>query len=325
MAVYLVTGGCGFIGSHLVDALLAAGHGVRNLDDLSTGQRANVPADAEVIVGDVADQRSVEAAMGGVDGCFHLAAIASVQKGLEDWVGTHRVNLGGAIHVFDAARRARAASPPAVAVPVVYASSAAVYGDNPDVPLVEAAALGPISAYGADKLGCELHARVAAETHGVPATGLRFFNVFGPRQDPSSAYSGVISIFADRIARGEAVTIFGDGGQTRDFVYVGDVVEALRAAMDALDPAAPAHAVYNVCTGRAISVADLAAAIGAIRGTAPRIQHAPARAGDIRASIGDGAKAAAALGFEAHTTLADGLAATLSALADGRWSVSCSS
>ena len=311
MAGYLVTGGCGFIGSHLADALLAAGHRVRILDDLSTGKRANAPAGAEVIVGDVVDQPAVAAAMAGMDGCFHLAAIASVQKGVEDWAGTNRVNLGGTIQVFEAARRAQAGGP----VPVVYASSAAVYGDNAEVPLAEAAAARPISAYGADKLGCELHGRVAAQAHGVPTTGLRLFNVFGPRQDPGSPYSGVISIFAGRIARGEALTIFGDGGQVRDFVYVGDVVAALLAAMGALDPAAPACAVFNVCTGRAVSVNALAAAIGAIRGVAPRIRHAPARAGDIRTSIGDGAKAAAALGFEARTTLADGLAATLAALA----------
>ncbi len=312
MADYLVTGGCGFIGSHVADALLAAGSGVRILDDLSTGARANAPRGAEVIVGDVADGSAVEAAMAGMDGCFHLAAIASVQMGLEDWAGTHRVNLGGTIHVFEAARRARAGEP----VPVVYASSAAVYGDNPEVPLAEAAAPSPISAYGADKLGCELHGRVAAEAHGVPTAGLRFFNVYGPRQDPGSPYSGVISIFADRIGKGEEVTIYGDGGQVRDFVYVGDVVRALLAAMAALDPAAPAWAVYNVCAGRAISVNELAATLGAISRVEPRIRHAPARAGDIRTSIGDPAKAAAALGFEARTTLADGLAATLAALAD---------
>ena len=314
MADYLVTGGCGFIGSHLADALQAAGDRVRILDDLSTGKRGNAPAGAEVIVGDVVDQPTVEAAMRGMDGCFHLAAVASVQKGIEDWAGTHRVNLDGTIHIFEAARRARAGGP----VPVVYASSAAVYGDNPEVPLAEAAAPSPISAYGADKLGCELHGLVAAQAYGVPTTGLRFFNVFGPRQDPASPYSGVISIFADRIARGEEVTIFGDGGQLRDFVYVGDVVLALLAAMDALDTAAPAWPVYNVCTGRAISVNELAATLGAIRGVEPRIRRAPTRAGDIRTSIGDGAKAVAALGFGARTTLTEGLTATLAALADER-------
>ena len=151
MALYLVTGGCGFIGSHLADALVAAGHGVRILDDLSTGKRENAPHAAEIVVGDVADAAAVRRAMAGVAGCFHLAAIASVARSNEDWAGTHRVNLTGAINVFDAAR-AQAGGP----VPVVYVSSAAVYGDNPNVPLAEDAATRPLTAYGADKLGCEL-------------------------------------------------------------------------------------------------------------------------------------------------------------------------
>lgn len=209
MAFYLVTGGCGFIGSHLASALVAAGHWVRILDDLSTGKRENAPAAAELIVGDVADPSDVAAAMHGVDGCFHLAAIASVQRCVADWAGSHRVNLEGAIHVFDAARRAR----PGKTLPVVYASSAAVYGDNPNTPLDEAAELKPLSAYGADKVGCELHARVAAHVYGVPTIGLRFFNVYGPGQDPSSPYSGVILIFAKRIVAGEELTVFVDGEQ----------------------------------------------------------------------------------------------------------------
>ncbi len=181
----------------------------------------------------------------------HLAAIASVERGNQDWLGCHRVNLTGSITVLDQARRAgkspaRAGRP----VPVVYASSAAVYGDNPAIPLAEDAAPRPLSAYGADKLGSELHARVGAQVHGVPAIGLRFFNVYGPRQDPRSPYSGVISIFCDRLRAGREVTIFGDGSQTRDFVYVGDVVAALAAAMARLAAAPQASSdVINVCTG----------------------------------------------------------------------------
>ena len=206
-ASWLVTGGCGFIGSHLVEALLRRGERVRILDDLSTGRRHDVLAGAEIIVGDVADPVAVARAMDGVDGCFHLAAIASVQRCNEDWLGTHRTNLTGAITVFDAARTARRDAP----VPVVYASSAAVFGDNPETPLAETATLRPLSAYGADKLGCELHGRVAWNVHGVPTTGLQFFNVYGPRQDPSSPYSGVIAIFADRIADGRTVEILATG------------------------------------------------------------------------------------------------------------------
>src|SRR5262249_54431964 len=151
----------------------------------------NLPPGAMLIEGDVADPAVVQAAMEGVAGCFHLAAIASVERGVRDWLGTHRANLTGAITVFDAARPTR--------TPVVYASSAAVYGDVATVPISEEAHCRPLSAYGADKLGCELHARVASHVHGIPTVGLRFFNVYGPRQDPRSPYSGVISIFAERI------------------------------------------------------------------------------------------------------------------------------
>ena len=228
MARYLVTGGCGFIGSHLVDALVAAGHDVRILDDLSTGKRENVPDMNDVVIGDVSNPDVIAKAMSGMDGCFHLAAIASVQRSNEEWALTHRVNLTGAVNVFDAARNANPAGP----VPVVYASSAAVYGDNPAVPLVEDAEKRPLTAYGADKLGCEQHARVAGNVHDVPTTGFRFFNIYGPRQDPGSPYSGVISIFADRLASGKSATIFGDGGQLRDFVYVGDCVRFIIAGMD---------------------------------------------------------------------------------------------
>jgi UDP-glucose 4-epimerase len=304
MAHYLVTGGCGFIGSHLCDALLATGDRVRILDDLSTGKLANKPEAAELVEGDVADPACVARALAGTDGCFHLAAIASVEKGNRDWLGTHRSNLTGAIAVFDAARRARGGNP----IPVVYASSAAVYGDNAQVPLGEDAATRPLSAYGADKLGCELHARVASHVHGVPTVGLRFFNVFGPRQDPSSPYSGVISIFADRLKSGRPIVIFGDGKQTRDFVYVGDVVAALLAAMRVLPPASP---VFNVCTGRATSVLDIAHMIADLCGVTATIEFQPARAGEACVSLGDPARAAPVLGTQAATSLHDGLARLL--------------
>jgi UDP-glucose 4-epimerase len=300
MALYLVTGGAGFIGSHLVDALLGRGDQVRVLDDLSTGKRENLDPRAALIVGDVADPAKVADCMAGVDGCFHLAAVASVELGNRDWLGTHRSNLTGAITVFDAARRAR----PDGTLPVVYASSAAVYGDAAVSPIAESAPTRPLSAYGADKLGCELHARVASHVHGVRATGCRFFNVYGPRQDPGSPYSGVISIFFDRIGAGQGITIFGDGGQTRDFVYVADVVRALLACM-ARDSGAPS--VFNVCTGRMTSLLELAAAIGRVFGRTPAIAFGPARSGDIRESLGDPGLASTHLGFQAETLLDDGL------------------
>lgn len=307
MARFLVTGGCGFIGSHVVEALLARGDAVRILDDLSTGKRQNVPAAAEVTVGDVADRAAVRAAMADVDGCFHLAAVASVQRGNEDWIGSHRSNLTGAIEIFDAAR----ATGDRPAVPVIYASSAAVYGDNAEVPLAEDAETRPLSAYGADKLGCELHGRVATHVHGVPTVGFRFFNVYGPRQDPHSPYSGVIAIFAERLARGQGVTIFGDGEQSRDFVYVADVVRHLLAAM--ADPPEP-PSVFNVCTGRATTVRQLAETIARIKGVTLAVDARPERTGDIRVSLGDPGRAEACFGFAAETPLADGLRRTLAAV-----------
>lgn len=304
MGHYLITGGCGFIGSHLADLILSLGHRVRVLDDLSTGRRENLSPRAELVIGDIADRAAAERCLADVDGCFHLAAVASVERCNRDWLGTHRTNLTGTITIFDCAR-ATANRP---AVPVVYASSAAVYGDQPTGPIDERSSPQPLSAYGADKLGCELHARVASLVHGVPAVGMRFFNVYGPRQDPKSPYSGVISIFCDRIAAGRSVTIFGDGQQVRDFIYVGDVAQALWAAMQTPQPAG---SVFNVCTGQATSIRMLVDAIAAHNGLSPLIEHGPPRDGDIRASVGDGRRAKEALGFCALTTLRAGLAQLL--------------
>ena len=302
MSLYLVTGGAGFIGSHLVDALQAKGHIVRVLDDLSTGRRANLDEATELVVGDVADPAVTRAAMRGVDGCFHLAAIASVVRGNEDWVGTHRANLGGTICVLDAARAEGR-------LPVVYASSAAVYGRVAGV-AVETAMPMPLSAYGADKLGSEMHARAGFEVHGVPSVGFRFFNVYGQRQDPLSPYSGVISLFGSSLLAGRAVSVHGDGLQTRDFVYVADVVAFLMAGMAhaAVDPGA---LVLNACTGRETSVLGLVETIGALLQRRPLVHSGPGRAGDIRRSVGSPALASAVLGVEARTSLRAGLERTL--------------
>jgi UDP-glucose 4-epimerase len=242
--------------------------------------------------------------MESVDGCFHLAAIASVQRSIEDWVGTHRTNLTGTITVLDAAR-ARNGSP---ARPVVFASSAAVYGASNELPLAETSTTRPVSAYGADKLGSELHAEVAASVFNVPATGLRFFNVYGPRQDPESPYSGVVSIFSNRLRAGLPITIFGDGGQTRDFIFVDDVVRFLRGAMET---SVPTLRIFNVCTGRATSLLDLVATLAEIVARTPRILHEKPRSADIRHSLGDPAVARLSLGVAVQTTLRDGLRATL--------------
>jgi UDP-glucose 4-epimerase len=304
MSLILVTGGCGFIGSHLVTALLKRGDRVRVLDDLSTGQLNNLAPGAAFVQGDIADAGTVAKAMEGASACVHLAAIASVERGVKEWLATHRANLSGSIAVFDAARTAGG-------MPVVYASSAAVYGDQALLPIAEDAPKLPLSAYGADKLGCEQHAKVAGHVHGVPTLGLRFFNVFGRRQDPASPYSGVISIFCNRLARGEAVSIFGDGGQTRDFVHVSDVVAALLAALPAASTAAP---VLNVCTGQAISVTALAETVASLSGPAARglqPRYLPARSGEIRHSVGDPSRARAMLGLGEPRGLADGLADVL--------------
>ena len=302
MSLYLVTGGAGFIGSHLCDALIARGDTVRVLDDLSTGKRANLPDGVELIVGDIADPAAASQAAQGTAGCFHLAAIASVERGVKDWLGTHRANLTGAISIFDTIQRL------GTKAPVVYASSAAVYGDCQTIPVPETAACEPLSAYGADKYGCELHARVASHVHAIPTAGLRFFNVYGPRQDPKSPYSGVISIFCERITSGMPVSIYGDGGQTRDFVYVGDVVAAMLAAMRLKPGNAPA---FNVCTGQATSVLDLAHVIGDLAGKRPEIAHLPARAGEIRHSLGDRSLSQSVLGLGPTAALREGLARLL--------------
>jgi UDP-glucose 4-epimerase len=255
-----------------------------------------------LIVGDIADPTTVFNAADGIAGCFHLAAIASVERGVNDWLGTHRANLTGTITIFDAIRRH------GTKLPVVYASSAAVYGDCQTLPIQEAAERRPLSAYGADKLGCELHAITASHVHGIPTVGLRFFNVYGPRQDPKSPYSGVISIFCERILRDLPVGIYGDGGQTRDFVHVIDVVVALLAGMDLrLDAAA----VLNVCTGQATSIAELARMIGELTGKHPSVKHLPPRSGEIRHSLGDQSAMRQALGVRKMVPLRDGLAATL--------------
>ncbi|MFC0389353.1 NAD-dependent epimerase/dehydratase family protein [Muricoccus vinaceus] len=300
MATYLLTGGCGFIGSHLAEALLARGDAVRILDDLSTGKMENLRAGASFVLGDVSDPAAVRKAMDGVDGCFHLAAIASVERGVRELLATHRVNLSGTLAVFDAASPRR--------LPVVYASSAAAYGDAGPLPLEETTYPRPLSAYGADKLGCEQHARAAGQVHGLPSCGLRFFNVFGPRQDPKSPYSGVISIFCDRLSRGEGIDLYGDGEQTRDFIFVADVVAALMRAMDRASPEAP---VLNVCTGQPTSVRALAETIASLCDTQLEVRNQPPRLGEIRHSLGSRERAQTVLGLGMPVSLREGLAATL--------------
>jgi len=300
----LVTGGAGFLGAHLVDALLDQGHAVRVLDDLSSGRRENLRRGVEFVYGDITNAVAVQQAFDGVEACFHLAAIASVVRSGCEWLRTHQVNLTGTINVFDQARRLRSRG----AIPVIYASTAAVYGDNDVNPINEQRPAAPLSAYGADKYACELHARIAGRVHGIPTVGLRFFNLYGPRQSLSSPYSGVITIFADRLARGEPIEIFGDGQQVRDFTYVGDAVSALCRALAVTSIEAP---VFNVCTGKGTTVQTLAETMATLYRTELVAVHRPARCDEVRVSIGDPALAVSRLGFIAETALADGLAITL--------------
>ena len=304
----LVTGGCGFIGSHLVDRLVADGQKVVVLDDLSTGSTANLARGVTLIEGCVTDPLTVARGMHGATAVFHLAAVASVARANEAWLETHRINQAGSVAVFEAAVAAGR-------IPVVYASSAAVYGVPASLPLAEDTAPAPLSAYGADKLGSELHGRVAADIHGVSTVGLRFFNVYGPRQLPGSPYSGVISIFADRVRRGEPLVLHGDGSQTRDFVYVGDVIDALSMAMaHCHGQPGPTALIANVCTGTATSIGELAEKLMDAAGRSVPVSTSAPRPGDISASIGDPARAAALFGFRAATALPDGLASLLAAL-----------
>ncbi len=311
MARYLVTGGAGFIGSHLVNSLIDDGHSVRVIDDLSSGRRDNIQAEVEFIRADITDPDVIGPAFDGIEGCFHLAAIASVEQGNRDWLRTHQVNLTGTINVFNAARRLRKDGD----VPVVYASTAAVYGNSGAAPAEEQSCTAPLSAYGADKRGCELHARAAGLTHGLRTIGLRFFNIYGPRQDPHSPYSGVIAIFLDRLQRGEPIEIFGDGSQVRDFTFIADAVAALRRAMPAASASAP---LFNICTGRGTTVRGLAESIADLCHTELVACYGPARCAEVPVSIGDPRRAAKELGFCARASLLDGLALTLKALAHRR-------
>jgi UDP-glucose 4-epimerase len=307
MAVYLVTGGAGFVGSHLVEDLTENGHQVRVLDNLSTGSRDNVPPGVDFVVGDVIDREAVEAAFENVDGCFHLAAIASVERCHREWLLGHQVNLTGTINIFDCARQSRLGRP----VPVVYASSAAVYGNPATSPISEECPVNPLSAYGADKAACEMHARIAGSVHGVPAIGVRFFNIYGPRQDPRSPYSSVISIFVDRLLAARPIEIFGDGEQVRDFTFVGDAIAALRRAMAEADTQA---SVLNICSGIGTSIRQLADEIAELCHTGLVVNYLAPRCGDIRISVGDPSLAAERLDFRARTRLRRGLAVTLGSL-----------
>lgn len=299
---FLVTGGCGFIGSHLCEWLAAGGHHVTILDDFSSGKHENVAhiKGLEIREGSITNAEAFRD-IGSFEGVFHLAAIASVERCRQEWYYTHQVNHSGTLNLFAAIGLA------GKKIPVVYASSAAVYGDNPLIPLAEYAITEPLSSYGLDKLSCEKTARIAMICHGIPSVGLRFFNVYGPRQDPSSPYSGVVSIFQRKIADKKPIIIYGDGEQTRDFVYVDDIIQSMVKSMECMGVDAGFSEVFNVCTGKQVSVKLLAETLGNIYGYKPEISYAEGRQGDIRHSCGNPQKLYDATGFIPSIPLQEGL------------------
>jgi len=304
-AKVLITGGAGFIGSHLTDALLAKGYSVRVLDDLSTGKRSNLPLDnpeVELVVGDVADAALVARAMQGCNAVAHLAAVASVQASVDDPVKTHQSNFIGTLNVCEAMRLAGVKR-------VVYASSAAVYGNNGEGESIdEDTPKAPLTPYASDKLAGEQYFDFYRRQHGLEPAIFRFFNIFGPRQDPSSPYSGVISIFSERASKGLPITVFGDGEQTRDFLYVGDLVDLL---VQALEKPEVQEGAVNVGWNQAMSLKQMLEALKLVVGELPPVIYAPARSGDIRHSRADNRRLLQRFEMPPQTPLSVGLARLL--------------
>jgi UDP-glucose 4-epimerase len=299
----LVTGGAGFIGSHLVEALVAGGCRVTVLDDLSSGRESNLDPVAgriNFIRGSICDPGSLAAAA-GCEVVFHLAAVVSVPKTVEDPLGSAAVNETGSLKLLEAARGARARR-------VIFASSSAVYGDDPFLPKREEMPPRPLTPYAVQKLTIEYYLHVYQLLYGMETVGLRFFNVFGPRQDPSSPYSGVISIFMNRALNGQPPVIYGDGRQTRDFVFVGDVVQALLLA--AASPAAKGR-VFNVGTGKSVTINELWKTIAALSDCDALPVHQAPRDGDILHSVSDIDAARTVLGFAPRVSWEKGLESTL--------------
>lgn len=309
MRRYLVTGGAGFIGSHIVGALLQQGAQVRVLDNFSTGRRENVEAlrggmngtRLEVLDGDLRDPRRVAEAVRGTEIIFHEAAFVSAPQSIDKPQECFEVNTAGTSILFEAARTAGVQR-------VVIASSAAVYGDSDALPLTEVCPPRPLSPYAASKVAAEIYAALYTQAYGLDVIALRYFNVYGPRQRPDSPYAAAVPIFIRTLLDGEAVTIFGDGGQTRDLIYVSDVV---RANLIVAEHPAAAGQVFNICTGQATRITDLFSTLSKLvpGGQSPKL--AATRAGDIYESLGSPAKAESVLGFRAGTSLRQGLEETV--------------
>ncbi|MGI9033461.1 MAG: NAD-dependent epimerase/dehydratase family protein [Acidimicrobiales bacterium] len=299
----LVTGGAGFIGSNLARALVAAGHHTRVLDDLSSGFADNVPSAAELVVADVADAAAVARAVDGVDTVFHLAAHRSVGRSVEDPLATDRANTHGTLTVLKMAADAGVRR-------VVSSSSSSVYGGVAPLPTAESAPVLPRSPYAVSKLAGEHYCRVAAELYGLETLSLRYFNVFGPRQRPDSAYAAVIPLFIDALSTGRPPTVHGDGRQSRSFVYIDDAVAANLGAAAAPVEACQGQA-YNVAGRRRIDLLELLAILASILDVDVEPVHTAPRPGDVRQSEGDISLAARALGWSPRVALEDGLATTV--------------
>jgi UDP-glucose 4-epimerase len=301
MANALVTGGAGFIGSHLVRALLARGDRVLILDNLSTGFEESLSGlDVEMVEGDIRDERLMRECMEGIDHVFHLAAMISVPASMEDPAGAYDVNLMGSLNVLTAAQATGVSG-------VVLASSAAVYGETTGR-VSESSPTAPMSPYAASKLAMEHVARLFATAYRLPTTSLRFFNVYGPRQSPDSPYAAAIPLFIGAMLAGRTAQIFGDGEQTRDFVFIEDVVQANLLAIEKMESGG---GVYNIGGGGSVSVLELVHTLQRILSNAPPPEHVPPRPGDIRFSEADIKMAEQALGYRPTIDLLEGLKSTI--------------
>jgi UDP-glucose 4-epimerase len=300
MRQFLVTGGAGFIGSHIAEALVARGDKVRVLDNLSTGNLANlasIRSKVEFIEGDVSDRSAVARAVKGVECVYHQAALASVPRSVESPLDTNLACVTGTLTVLDEARKAGVRR-------LVYAGSSSVYGDQPTSSKRESDLPAPISPYGAAKLAGELYCQAFTATYGFETVTIRYFNVFGPRQDPSSPYSAVIPLFITALLAGRQPTVYGDGGQSRDFTFISNVVHGNLLAADAPGVAGK---VFNVANGRSTTLVELLDALRRLLGVSTAQVHAPPRVGDVRESLADISRARAELGYEPQVGFEEGL------------------